>query len=134
MNQIVAYLTFNGNCKEAMHFYQDCLGGDLSLQTLGDSPKSDVMPQAMKECIIQASLKKENMLLMGTDMTEDKLLRGNSISILLECDSDAEMMRYYEKLAEAGKATHPITETFWGTLFGGLTDKYGNHWLFRCKI
>ena len=43
--QIHSYLTFNGNCREAMSFYQDCLGGDLVLQTIGDSPLSKKMPK-----------------------------------------------------------------------------------------
>jgi PhnB protein len=40
MTQINSYLTFNGNCQEAMIFYQKCLGGELTFQTVGESPLS----------------------------------------------------------------------------------------------
>jgi len=37
----------------------------------------------------------------------------------------------YAKLSKGGKAEHPPQNTFWGALFGDLTDKYGNHWLLN---
>jgi PhnB protein len=49
MTQINSYLTFNGNCREAMNFYKDCLGGELNLQTIAESPLADKMPAQMKE-------------------------------------------------------------------------------------
>ncbi len=58
MTQINSYLTFNGNCREAMNFYKSCLGGELHFQTIGDSPLSEGMPAAMKACILKATLKK----------------------------------------------------------------------------
>jgi Uncharacterized protein conserved in bacteria len=68
MTQINAYLTFNGNCREAMTFYQICLGGDLSFQTVGESPLSAKMPGRMKDCILQATLTNGALVLMGSDM------------------------------------------------------------------
>lgn len=133
MNQIISYLTFNGNCREAMSFYQSCLGGALSFQTVGDNPRSEKLPQVMKEYIVHATLRKEHMLLMGTDMIAEKLSRGNSVSILLECSSHEELRRYYENLATSGETTQPVTKTYWGALFGGLTDKYGIQWLLHYK-
>ena len=38
MAQLNAYLRFNGKCREAMTFYQACLGGELTIQTVGESP------------------------------------------------------------------------------------------------
>jgi PhnB protein len=55
MTQINSYLTFNGNCREAMNFYKDCLGGELNLQTIAESPLADKMPAQMKECILHAN-------------------------------------------------------------------------------
>ena len=134
MNRIITYLTFNGNCREAMLFYRDCLGGELNLLTVGDSPNSDKLPKKMKNYILHATLKKENLILMATDLVgEEELTKGNSISILIECRSKKEMESLYKKLSLNGSATHPIKTTFWGTLFGGLTDKYNNNWLLHCE-
>lgn len=133
MGQLITYLTFDGNCREAMEFYRDCLGGELHFQTLGESPKTEKLPKQMKAYIVQAFLKKDNLVLMGTDMTDEVVLQGNSVSILLDCQEEDQIKTYYQNLKAGGKTTHPLQKTHWGDLFGGLTDKYGNQWLFHCK-
>src|SRR5690606_16426432 len=133
MAQLITYLTFNGNCREAMEFYQQCLGGELHFQTLGESPKTKELPEHIKAYIVQASLKNDNIILMGTDMADKEWLQGNSVSILLDCNDKDRISTYYQNLEVGGKVTHPLQETFWGNLFGGLTDKYGNHWWLHCK-
>lgn len=132
MTQINSYLSFNGNCREAMNFYQQCLGGELTLQTIGESPLADKMPQQMKDSILHSTLTKDSLVLMATDMVSDQgLLRGNGVSLMLNCSSEEEIRTFYNKLSDGGKATHPLEITFWGALFGDLTDKYGNNWLLH---
>jgi len=132
MKQIHTYLTFNGNCREAMNFYKACLGGDLSLQTIGESPLADKMPEQMKDGILHATLIKDKLVLMGSDMVSDNgLVRGNAVSLLLQCSSEDEIRNVYFLLSDGGEATHPLHDTFWGALFGDLKDKYGNTWLLH---
>ncbi len=132
MSQINAYLTFNGNCRQAMNFYNEVLDGELSLQTIGESPMADKMPAKMKDCILHSQLTKGDLVLMGSDMVgEQGLLKGNSVTLMLACNSEEEIKNCYEKLSVEGKTTHPLENTFWGALFGGLTDKFGNHWLLN---
>ncbi|MEN7546994.1 VOC family protein [Rapidithrix thailandica] len=135
MNRIITYLTFNGNCRCAMEFYHECLGGELHLQTLGDSPLNEELPESFKNCVVQASLKINDLVIMGTDMVEEQgLVRGNAMSMLIDCNSELEMRDYYEKLSEGGQSVHPIEKNYWGALFGGLIDKFGNRWLFNFKF
>ena len=132
MTQIISYLTFNGNCREAMTFYQLCLGGELFFQTIGESPMAKQLPEEIQDYILHSSLTKGDLSLMASDMVSDQgLIRGNSVSLMLGCSSEAEIKAAYESLAAGGKATHPLETTFWGALFGGLTDKFGNHWLLN---
>jgi len=132
MTKIRAYLTFNGNCREAMTFYQHCLGGELNLQTMEESPMACQLPDTLKDCILHSTLIKENFVLMGSDMVgADGLQKGNAISLLIDCNTEEELREYYNSLSVNGTATHPIENTFWGALFGGLTDRYGHHWLFH---
>lgn len=134
MKTIHSYLTFNGNCREAMQFYQNCLGGELSFQTIGESPLSEKMPERMKKCILHSELKNEKMVLFGSDMVAEKgLIKGNTISLALLCKSEKEIKDCYQKLSTGGEQTHPLEETYWGALFGGLKDKYGNNWLLNFK-
>lgn len=132
MIQINSYLTFNGNCREAMAFYKACLGGELILQTIGESPMADKMPKEMKDCILHATLTTEGFVLMGSDMTpETGLVKGNSVSLVLNCNSETGIRSSYEKLSEGGQPIHQIETTFWGALFGDLKDKFGNNWILN---
>ena len=132
MTNINSYLTFNGNCREAMTFYKECLGGDLILQTIGESPMADKMPVKMKECILHSSLTSGNVVIMATDCVRaEGLIKGNAVSLCLNCSSEEEIKTCYKKLSAGGKANHPLEDTFWGAVFGDLTDKYGNNWLLN---
>ncbi|MBL0356845.1 MAG: VOC family protein [Chitinophagaceae bacterium] len=132
MTQLNAYLTFSGNCREAMSFYQRCLGGELILQTIGESPIAGKMPAQMKESILHSTLTKGTLVLLASDMVgESGLTCGNSVSLMLNCRTEAEIKECYQKLSAGGVATHPLEITFWGALFGCLKDKYGNHWLLH---
>ena len=132
MTQIIAYLTFDGNCREAMTFYQECLGGELMLQTIGETPLADQMPDSIKGYILHARLTKDGLSLLASDMVpESGLAVGNAISLMLGCSSAEEIRHCYEKLSAGGQPTHPLEDTFYGALMGDLTDKYGNHWLLN---
>ncbi|HMK05571.1 MAG TPA: VOC family protein [Ferruginibacter sp.] len=132
MTQINSYLTFNGNCRQAMTFYKKCLGGELTLQTIGDSPMADKMPAKMKDCILHATLINGTVTIMASDMvSENGLIKGNAVSLMLNCSSEEEIRNCYTNLAAGGKADHQLEDTFWGALFGDLTDKFGNHWLLH---
>lgn len=132
MTHINSYLTFGGNCREAMTFYKNCLGGELDLQTIGESPLADKMPPQMRDSILHATLTKGTLVLMASDMVGEKgLIKGNAVSLMLNCSSEDEIRAFYKKLSTGGQATHPLEDSFWGALFGDLTDKYGNQWLLH---
>ena len=132
MKMLNPYITFNGNCREAMEFYHKCLGGELHFQTVGESPLSGETPQKMKKLIVHAVLTSENFVLMGSDMVYDNgLAKGNAVSIVLHCTSEKETRSCYKRLAEDGNPTHPWAISFWGALSGCLTDKYGNYWMLH---
>jgi len=135
MAQLFTYLTFNGNCGQAMAFYQECLGGELHLQTVGESPMAEQLPQAMRDCILHATLKSNDLVLMGTDMAGDEgLTKGNAVSLMMQCGSLPELQSFYKKLANGGRETHPIERTARGAWLGGLTDKYGHSWLLTSSL
>ena len=132
MSQINSYLTFDGNCREAMTFYQKCFGGKLFFQTVGESSIAKEMSAEMKYSILHGSLVRGELKLLASDMTPNVgLTRGNTLSIFLECRSAEEIEEYYEKLSSGGKKEFPLEKTFWGALFGVITDKFGFHWMLN---
>ena len=65
-------------------------------------------------------------------MVSDKgLVKGNAVSMAINCSSDEEIKTFYEKLSAGGNRDHALEQSFWGATFGDLTDKYGNHWLLN---
>ena len=132
MIPINAYLTFNGNCREAMTFYKDCLGGELSMQPVAGSPIEAQCHVTMKDQILHASLIKDELVLMGTDMIgPDGFVKGNTMSLSLNCRSEEEINTYFNRLSADGKITHPLRVEFWGAIFGVFTDKYGINWMLN---
>jgi PhnB protein len=115
-----------------MTFYQHCLGGDLSFQTIGETPLSAEMTDEMKGYVVQATLTKEELILVGTDLVADEgLTKGNAVSLLLNCTSEEELKAYYAKLSVGATATQAIEVNFWDTLVASVTDVFGNNWLLN---
>ncbi len=134
MPKVTAYLNFSGNCREAMSFYQKCLGGKLSLQTLGEQADVQQLPALMKNVVLHATLTNENLIIMGSDMlSEEGLKKGNAVSLMLQCDTQEEMNLFYQKLSLGGKQIQPIAKSIWGAWFGDLIDKFDIQWLLYCK-
>ncbi len=126
------YLTFTGNCREAMTFYKDCLGGELVLQTIGESPMADQMPEEMKNAILHATLINGELKMMASDLVDEKGFSiGNAVSMMLNCESESQIFDLHEKLSAGGTKDHPLEDTFWGAVFGDLTDKFGHHWILN---
>ncbi|MBS1625413.1 MAG: VOC family protein [Bacteroidetes bacterium] len=132
MLHINPYLTFSGNCREAMTFYQTCFGGELFFQTVGESPIADQLPAEMRDLIMHASLTSSKIIIMGSDMTpKGGVYTGNNVSLLIDCSSEEELRDFFEKLAVQGEIKHPVEKTFWGALYGDLNDKYGVQWMLN---
>jgi PhnB protein len=132
--QLISYLTFGGNCGEAMKFYHKCLGGELKLQTIGKSPLSKKMPAKMKKAILQASLKNKNFFVMGSDLVGDAgLKKGNSVSLMLDVKTEKDMRILFQKLSAGGHVCHPVEKTFFGEFVCDFEDKFGINWIIHCN-
>ncbi len=133
MTQINAYLTFDGNCREAMNFYKECLGGELVLNTVAGSAMEASCKPEHKDLIMHATLTNGGLLLMASDnlMSAERLTIGNDVTLSLNCSSDKEINTYFSKLAEGGEIEMPLMTQFWGATFGMLKDKYGKSWMLN---
>ncbi len=131
MAQLNPYLHFSGNCREAMTFYRECFGGELSMQTVGESPMVEHMPPNLHEQILHAMLVRDGLVLMASDMLSDEdVTRGNGVRLCLVCTSKQEIETLFARLAEGGQVEHGLEETFFGT-YGDMTDQYGVGWMLQ---
>lgn len=123
------YLSFTDNAREAMTFYQGVFGGTLNTNTFKDFGAAQ--GPADEDLIMHSQLECANgMVLMAADTPAYREHKpGNTMSISLSGEDDAELSSYFEKLAEGGAVEQPLVAAPWGDKFGSLTDKYGVAWL-----
>ena len=132
MTQINAYLNFNGNCRQAMEFYKNCLGGDLFLQSIKDTPMEAQCPAGKENEILHASLTGDGFVLMASDMIgQEGYQPGTNFSLSINCSSEEQLHTLFGKLSEGGQVFMPVREQFWGAVFGALSDQFGTRWMLN---
>jgi len=132
--QLNPYLNFNGTCREAMTFYQACLGGELMLQAVADSPVASHLGAEDQPRIMHSALTVSDMLMLfAADVmsVHSPVNDSSSVHLCLNCHSEEQIDALFAKLGEGGTVTTPLEMMFWGGKFGALTDKFGKPWLFN---
>lgn len=130
MPQLHAYLSFDGNCAEAMKFYARVLDAKVeALITYGQTPGSDPVPPSHADKIMHGYLAHADFALMAGDVPPGVTYSGVSgVMLTLSYPTAAEGKRVFAALAEGGKVTMPLGETFWAESFGMVTDRFGTPW------
>ncbi|MGH9457336.1 MAG: VOC family protein [Thermoanaerobaculia bacterium] len=126
------YLFFNGNCAEAMRFYERVLGGKLDpVMTYADSPEGPPPPKVTPDKIMHARLVlPDGGAIMASDDMSGAPYRGMSgFAVTLVYPAAAEVKRVFEALADGGRIDMPLDKTFWSEAFGGVTDRFGTPWM-----
>jgi PhnB protein len=124
------YLGFRDNARDAMTFYKSVFGGDLVLSSFGDFQASQDPSEADK--IMHGMLTTDKgMVLMGADTPSSMdYTPGNTMSVSLSGDDEAELRGYWDKLSgDGGSVTVPLEPAPWGDTFGMCTDRFGVAWL-----
>ena len=132
MKTIQAYLTFNGNCREAMNFYAEALGGEVSILTYTEMPDA---PAEGGDRVMHARLTGGSAVLMASDMPVGRTVQaGENFQLSVECEALEEEERIFQALSAGGTITIPLQDTFWGSHFGMLTDRFGVRWMLDLPL
>ena len=132
MAKIDSYLFFNGNCAEAVKFYEKTLGAKMKMLMKGaDAPEAAKVPPADRDKVMHARLELDDgRSLMASDWGGTQPYEGmHGFAISLQYPTTADAKRVHEALAKGGKVTMPMMETFWSQAFGMLVDRYGTPWM-----
>ncbi len=131
MTKLTPYLLFDGSCADAMKFYQSCLGGNLTLTRVKDTPAKEQMSAAQQEKILNAHLSAGEMELSASDWLapNETPIRGNTVCMFVNGGTQAELTHLFEKLSEGAKVTNPLRPTYFG-VYGALNDRFGVRWMF----
>lgn len=122
------YLTFEGTARDAMEFYKDVFGGELTINTFGefgdaDAPGADGIMHAQLETDAGYTIMASD-LPPGMDHTP-----GTAMTVSLSGDDGDTLRGYFERLAADGTITMPLEMQMWGDEYGSCTDKFGTPWM-----
>jgi PhnB protein len=131
----IPFLLFDGNCAEAMTFYHQCLGGELTLSKLGDSPMKDMLPEEKRDRIINAHLTSGNIEISAADWMaspEFDPIQGNTYAIFVIGSAYDELKTVFDKLKDGdhNERLQELHDMPFGT-YGQFYDQYGVQWIFR---
>jgi PhnB protein len=133
ITQITPYLNFDGDAAKAIELYQRVLGAKLegNVQRFRDMPGAK--PES-KDRVMHAELRLgPNCALMLSDGPPGyPYTPEGNVHVSVQCDDPVDMGKKFDGLAEGGRVTMPLQDTFWGARFGMLTDPYGVRWMFNC--
>jgi PhnB protein len=134
MPQPIPYLSFNGNCKEAMQFYETALLGKLqAMLTFGETPMADQCAAAELDQICHASLAfNDGGMLYAGDCTKGMPYEGiKGVSITLNYLTIDEATRAFAALGVGGTVMTPMQPAFWAKTFGMVADRFGIPWVIN---
>jgi PhnB protein len=122
------YISFDGTARQAMEFYRDVLGGDLTMSTFGEygqegTPDSDKIMHSQLET-------PRGFTLMGADTPPGMEHKpGNNFGVSLSGDDADELRGYWSKLSDGGAVSVPLEKQMWGDEFGMCVDRFGVTWM-----
>jgi PhnB protein len=131
MPMLDSYLFFNGNCAQAMRFYERTLGGKIEMSmTYAESPDPQQCPPDSKDRIMHASMLLDGRRLMASDTpASDQAKPMQGFSLSLSYPTVDEGKRIFTALAAEGTTVMPYGKTFWAEGFGMCTDRFGTPWM-----
>lgn len=128
------HLNFNGNCDEAMKFYEKTFGGKIEFKmTWGESPMCKEVGADFQDKIMHESMSLGHTMLMGADAPPGRFQKAQGIVVSINVETPEDADRVFKSLSDGGSVQMPIAETFWAKRFGMATDKFGIPWMVNCS-
>lgn len=128
------FLLFPGTCAEAMRFYQSCLGGELDITLVRDTPMKDQAPPDVHDKVAYAHLRSGSIEFSATDWQHPTRVprQGNTVALYLTSGTQTQLKDVFGKLAVGAdpELLDELRDLPFG-LYGHLADRYGVHWFFR---
>lgn len=132
--QLIAYLNFDGQCREAFATYEKVLGGKIQfIQTHGESPMKDQVSADWQDKIMHVQMDVGGSSLMGSDAPVGHYQKPQGMYVSIGVTTYDEGARIFRALSEGGRINVPYDKTFWSPGFGMLVDRFGTPWMINCQ-
>ncbi|WP_136612162.1 VOC family protein [Sinomonas albida] len=136
------YALFPGSAREALTFYQDVFGGELTLHTRAEFGRADEPLSAIAHGMLNGLV-----TLYGADRDGDasgepgeagtapQPIRTEGLMLTLLGTADPDTLRtWFARLSEGGRVVDEFQERPWGAWDGQVVDRYGLHWLIGFEL
>lgn len=133
----IPYLSFDGNCAEAMRFYERALGGTLEvLLRNADSPMAPQVPPEHADRVMHArlALPGGGELYAGDCPPQLKYPGLHGVALTLNYETQAQAIAVFNALADGGTVSMPLQPMFWAKIWGMLTDRFGIPWIVNGEL
>jgi PhnB protein len=128
--KLYVYLNYGGNCAQAFRFYEEHLGGTITMMsTHGEQPNPANVPAEWKDAILHARIEIGDTVVMGADVPPDRFQPMRSAYLTMMADTAAEAERVYALLTDGGQIFMKMEKTFFANRFAMLRDKFGTSWM-----
>lgn len=120
------YISFPGTAREALSFYRDVFGGNLSLHSYKDHGRTDGPQNAVAHGVLDGVV-----ALAGSDAaTGEQPVRVEGLMLsLLGTAEPLILHEWFDKLCVDGTSIDPLVQRPWDGSDGQVTDRYGLRWL-----
>jgi PhnB protein len=136
--RVLPYLTFNGNCEEALKFYAGVFGGETEIMRFGEMSSGDGPPvsEVWSQKVMHASLAFGGgaVLYLSDTWEGSSVSHGDGVTVHVDMDSEEDLRRVFSALSPGGTVTMPVDRMFWGAVYGSLVDKFGINWGLHFEI
>jgi PhnB protein len=120
------YINYPGHCEEAFKFYEQNLGGKITLMMPHQQPPAN-FPKEWKQPILHAIFEIGGTLVRGADIPNAEPMR--SVYLTLRLDTPEKAEHIYNLLSSDGEIFMKMEKTFFANRFAMLRDKFGTSWM-----
>lgn len=134
--KISPYLTFTGDCADAMAFYADALGAKITLAMTFQEMMGDETPVGLGAKIAHMTLDlgQGRSLLASDTFDASKYAGVEGVALHVPCETIVQAKELFAKLSEGGSVTMPFDKVDWSAGFGMCRDKFGVGWMVDCEV
>jgi PhnB protein len=128
--RLTTFLNYGGNCEQALRFYEQHLGGKITmLMRRAEQPNQPITWPGWEQSVQYAVMEIGGTQLMASDVPPDRFQPMRSVYLTLTVDGAGEAERLWSLLTDGGQVLMRMEETFFASRFGQVRDRFGTSWM-----